>query len=439
MEAGVGKSTNQRRRGAFRLLLDPNFGSFFWGKLATASAVYLHSVVAAIVTFEATGSALAVALVTVAQFAPQLLLAPLAGSRADKGNLIRQIIIGRLVCAIGSAALAGVLLSPMEPTGWSFAWVVIATSVVTGLGLVTGGPAMQAVTPHLVRPVELPTAMTLNTAPMTMGRVIGPASGALMVHFSDPAWAFVAATTGHLLFVAILPFIKIPRACEPRPSPRNSSMRAALRVVARDRPLMLLLLAVATLGFACEPFTTLAPILADRLGGGSSSVGAMTAGFGAGAVVGVIASSWMGPRLPHERVCSGGIASMTIGLGACAAAPNVGAAVAANAVAGFGLIVGSAAASTMIQVRIRDDMRGRVMALWLMGFVGSRPIAALVTGSIADLTSPQLSLSIVSLCALIIGIVCRPSKLRDNHRRTQCGGRDRPRHREEGTIHESAF
>src|SRR6201999_4397866 len=93
-------------RGAFRLLIDPAFGALFWGKLFAGTGVWIHGIVAAIVVFDATGSALMVGLVGVAQFGPQILLSPTSGKWADAGNPARQILIGRVLCVVGSGALA---------------------------------------------------------------------------------------------------------------------------------------------------------------------------------------------------------------------------------------------------------------------------------------------------------------------------------------------
>ena len=85
-------------RGTVGLVLDRQFGVIFWGKLLSGIGVWIHAIVAAIVVFAATGSALWVGLVSVAQFIPQLFLSPLSGKWADRGNLAFQLVLGRLLC-----------------------------------------------------------------------------------------------------------------------------------------------------------------------------------------------------------------------------------------------------------------------------------------------------------------------------------------------------
>src|SRR4051794_2329720 len=93
-------------RSSLKLIVKNPFAGYFWGKLLWTAGVWVHSVVAAILAFEATGSALAVGFVTAAQFLPQLVFTPSAGARADGGDLGKQIVTGRIICAAGSFLLA---------------------------------------------------------------------------------------------------------------------------------------------------------------------------------------------------------------------------------------------------------------------------------------------------------------------------------------------
>jgi hypothetical protein len=112
-------------RSALRLLMDPAFGALFWGKLFSAAGVWTHNLVAAVVVFEATGSALMVGLLGVAMFVPQLVLNPLSGMWADRGDPIRQVMLGRVVCLMGSGTLAVWSWLATDPQGYSAALPII--------------------------------------------------------------------------------------------------------------------------------------------------------------------------------------------------------------------------------------------------------------------------------------------------------------------------
>lgn len=163
-------------RSALRLMFDPVFGVLFWGKMFSVVAVWTHGIVAAIVMYDATGSALMVGLVGVVQFAPQLIFSPTTGKWADTGNPARQILMGRVLCVLGSGAVAlWLALSEQHAAA-----AVLAGTLLVGIGFVVGGPAMQSIVPNLIRDGELSTAMALNSIPMTIGRMIGPVIGAYL-------------------------------------------------------------------------------------------------------------------------------------------------------------------------------------------------------------------------------------------------------------------
>lgn len=396
-------------RSTFRLLVDRNFGLLTWGKFFSTTAVWVHGVVAAIAIYSATGSALAVGLITAVQFGPQL-LTPLSGKWADHGDVKRQILLGRLVCATGAGG-AALVYAFGNLQGWSVAWAILACSCLVGIGFVIGGPAMQAVTPALVTREELPAAMTLNTAPMTAARLVGPALGAFIVTVSGPVAGFACATFGHILCIAAVLLIKIP----PRQIPAEEvdyRVRAALRHVWTDRPLLYLLIAIATVGFASEPTITLAPALAEELGGGSELVGALTFSFGVGALVGIGILAVFTRRLSTEVFVGSGLAVMVLGAVLTAVSPVVVSALVGFGVIGVGFSLAVTAIGTGIQLRIPPYLRGRIMALWLLAFTGTRPAGALLTGFIADLTTARFAVAAMAVIPLLALVLCRPRSLR---------------------------
>ena len=89
--------TSPQPRSSYRLMVDPVFGPFLWGKVVSSAGIWIHNIVAAIVAFEITGSTFVVGLVSAVQFGPQLFLAPLSGKLADRGNAVLQIVVGRLL------------------------------------------------------------------------------------------------------------------------------------------------------------------------------------------------------------------------------------------------------------------------------------------------------------------------------------------------------
>ncbi|WP_114907746.1 MFS transporter [Ornithinimicrobium murale] len=399
-------------RGSFRLIMDPQFGAIFWGKLLSGTGVWIHAIVAAIVVFAATGSALWVGLVSVAQFIPQLFLSPLSGKWADRGNLAFQLLLGRVLCIIGSGLIAIWCWVQGDPQGYAGASAVLAGSFIVGLGFVVGGPAQQSIIPLLIRPGELGAAMGLNSLPMTLARVVGPAIGAAIAAQFAAAPAFAVAALTHLVFAVMLLAASLPQGVErDAADDTDFSVRSALRHVRGDRTLLLLLLVVTAAGFASEPSMTLAPTFAEELGGDSHLVGQLTGAFGLGAALGYVAYSRASRRRPQEWVTQVGLILMTLGTAGLAFAGHAVVALVLFGVVGSGFMIALTGATTLIQQRVPPLLRGRVMALWFMGFIGSRPLAASLDGWLADSLSLAAPL-LVTAGLLVVVLVCfRPGRL----------------------------
>lgn len=405
-----GDRAERKIRGSYQLMFDPLFGPLFWGKLVSSAGIWIHNIVAAIVAYELTGSALVVGLVSVVQFAPQLLFAPLSGKMADRGNPPRQIVAGRLVTASGSAGLALWILLAGGVDGLPNAFPVIAASLVVGIGFVIGGPAMQSIVPLLIRPGEMAAAMALNSVPMTVARAAGPALGAIAATQLGPAAAFAIAATGNLAFGLLVLAIRLPRGTS-HDADTDFSVRASLRHVRADLPLIALLTGIAAVGYGADPALTLAPSIASDLGGGSDLVGWLASAFGIGAGAGFLVFAPLNRWLGLTRLSSGGLLLMATGLLGLTVSDTVPPALTTLGLSGIGMTLAFTSITTQIQNRSPDHLRGRIMALWFVGFLGSRPLAAGLNGFLADAVSVDTALIVTAVFVIGVAWLCRPSRL----------------------------
>jgi MFS family permease len=392
-----------------QLLRDRTFGPYFLGKLLSTIGVWVHNIAAAIVVWELTRSALLVGAVSVGQFLPQLVLTPWSGARADRGDRRRQIVTGRLVTAAGSIGLV-LWATVVGLEGLPGAVAVITAATVVGIGFALGGPAMQSLIPALVRPSELPTAIALSSVPFTIARASGPAIGALLVTTTGPTVAFGLAAVTNLLFAAIIWRLPI-RHVERRPA-ADGRIRAGLRYVREHRSMLALLAGTAAIGVGADPVITLTPSIAERLGMTSSFVGLQASAFGVGAGLAFLALAQARLRLGLNRLGTTGLLLLATGMVALAAATTAWAAIVALLVAGAGMSFAVTSLTTLVQQQVPEELRGRVMALWSVAFLGSRPLTAGVTGAVADATSVVVALLLVVVVLVFGAVVARPNRTR---------------------------
>jgi MFS family permease len=392
-----------------QLLLDRTFGPYFLGKLFSTIGVWVHNIAAAIVVWELTRSALLVGAVSVGQFLPQLVLTPWSGARADRGDRRRQIITGRLVTAAGSIGLV-LWAASVGLQGTTGAFAVITAATVVGIGFALGGPAMQSLIPALVRPSELPTAIALSSVPFTIARASGPAIGALLVTTTGPTVAFGIAAVTNLLFAAII--WRLPIRQDTRQRASDGRVRAGLRYVRQHRSMLALLAGTAAIGVGADPVITLTPSVAERLGMTSSFIGLQASAFGVGAGLAFLTLSQARMRLGLHRLGTAGLVLMAVGIASLAAAPVAWAAIAALLVAGAGMSFALTSLTTLVQQQVPEELRGRVMALWSVAFLGSRPLTAGITGAVADATSVVVALLLVVAVLVAGAVVARPSRTR---------------------------
>jgi MFS family permease len=392
-----------------RLLVDPIFGPFFAGKLLATTGIWIHNIVAAILAYELSGSTLVVGLVSVAQFGPQLLFAPLSGAMADRGDRRKQLVLGRVVAGIGSAGLA-VWIGLVGARGLPGAWPVVLAALVVGIGYVIGGPAMHALLPSLVRREELATAVALSVVPFTIARAAGPALGALVAAAAGPGTAFAIAAAGNFAFAALLSRLRIG-ARSGNGGGADRRIRAGVRYLAEDRALVLLLVGVVAVGVGADPIVTLTPAMSAGFGSGSTLVGVMASSFGVGAALALIVLGWLRRRLGLPRLGTSGLTLLALSTAGAAVSPQPGLVIVAFGIAGAGMAMAVTGLSTQMQLRLPEGLRGRIMALWSVAFVGSRPVAAAVNGGIADATTPSIALFVVAGVVMTAAWLSRPSRI----------------------------
>lgn len=404
-----------------QLLRDRVFGPFFVGQIVATMAVWIHNVAAAIVVWELTRSTSLVAAITVGQFAPQIVLTPWAGARADRADRRRQLVTGTLTTAAGTGLLAIWSIGP-GLSGTTGAYAVILAATLVGIGFAIGGPASQALLPSLVRRSELATAIAISSVPMTVARALGPAVGALLITTTGPTVTFSVVTVLQATYGAMM--FRRERAPS-NGSRRDTRILAAVAYLGRDRSVTWLLVGVTVVGLGVDPVITLAPAFADGLGGGGDIVGLIASSFGVGAILGFIVQPGLRRRIGIERSGTIGLVVLALGLTPLAVATTTTLAVLTMLVAGAGMTLSLTAFTTGIQQRVPDALRGRIMALWSIAFLGSRPVAAALSGLLADAFDERIALSAAVATIMIGAVASRPALTRPAPTSTGSGPQER--------------
>ncbi|HEX9342382.1 MAG TPA: MFS transporter [Actinomycetota bacterium] len=407
------------RRGAVALLAQRDFGLYAVGSLLSNAGNFCQSIALSLLVFRLTRSTLLVGVVNFAQYAGVLLLAPLAGAAADRYERRRLLVASQLAAVLISGALALLVAAGRAGVG-----SVMVLAALLGVTTAFCFPAQKALVPALVEPADLHRAVGMDSMTMNLSKALGPALGALLVLRVGFAWAFAANCASYLaLIVAVLVIRPRPQASGPgrdddAAGGRGGGVLGALRVLRGEPELVLLLAVVAVLAIASDPAPTLGPGFAVHLYGRSDTVAGLLFGtFGIGAVLGALTIARPAAR-PYRRM-----ALLLVGMAVANAAFALSGAgtlwlgLAGLAVAGGTYLAAQTQATTMIHESLDDARRGRVMALWTVAFVGTRPLASLADGALATVVGLRGAALLISLPLLAVALLVPVARRRQAERR----------------------
>jgi MFS family permease len=382
------------RRSSLRALKHTSFAVYFAGNLLSNCGTWFQNIALALLVYRLTQSTFWVGVVNFAQFIGVVLLAPWAGSAADRFNRRRLIVATQVGATTVSSLLA-----------WLIAIDRGALPVVLGLALLLGAttafstPAQQAIIPALVPREDLSAAIAMNSVTFNLARAVGPVAGAFVVARLGIAWAIALNAGSYLLFAAALLVIRIEERQERAVG--HVKLRESVKMLGRDPTLGILLAVVAVVSLTMDPVSTLTPAFATRIFRRPDTyAGILIGAFGIGAVLASIVPLHE-THAPGKRISlmltllSAGMTSFAIFAGASAA-------LALLALAGFGYLIGQTTATTQLQLRVSDRERGRVMALWSVAFLGTRPIAALVDGGLSSWIGPRATTIILAVPSIVV-------------------------------------
>ena len=366
---------------ALRSLRHRNYRLFFGGQLISLIGTWMQNVAQSWLVYRLTGSEALLGLVGFAGLIPVFLFAPFGGAIADRADR-RRVLIGTQTASL----LAALVLALLTLLGTVTVWHVVVTAVAFGIVNAVDIPTRQAFVPSLVEETDLANAIALNSSMFNGARIVGPAVAGVVLAAVGEGWCFAANAVSFLAVILGLALMKVPVHVPDR-QPLSTMARIAegFRYAWEKAPIRALLLLLGFVSLTGMPYAVLMPVFADRiLHGGARALGLLMAASGCGALAGAF-------LLASKRGLRGlgrWIAIAAAGFGASlilfSLSRTLWLSIGLLVPVGFTMIVQMASSNTLVQSMVPDKLRGRVMSVYSMMFLGMAPFGSLLAGALAE-------------------------------------------------------
>ena len=400
------RSTAER---TFSSLANPNYRKYFFGQSTSLVGTWMQSTAQSWLVLVLTHSATAIGVVVALQTLPVLILGPYGGVIADRVDKRRLMIVLQSLMAVQAAVLATfTLLHDVTYLD------VCVLAVVLGLNNSFENPSRQAFMLEMVGPDDLRNAVSLNSTMNNAARAVGPAVAGILIAAVGEGWCFVLNAVS---FIAVVGSLMVMDQSTLSPSPpaarERGQLRAGFRYVFHTPALLIPLIMMGLVGTFAYEFQVTLPVVASQVfHGGSRAYGFLVTAMGVGAVIGGLVSATRGrvgiaPMVAASTIFAGVLAIASV-------APIMAFEMVALALVGFASVSFLSMANSTLQLASDPAMRGRVMALWAVAFLGSTPVGGPLVGLVTSHWGARVGLGVGALaCAVAAAIgfgVVRRSK-----------------------------
>ena len=377
-----------------------NYRYFFLGQAVSLAGTWMQSVALAWLVLQLTASATWLGLSVALQTLPVLLLGPYAGVLVDRVDK-RRLLVGTQ----SAAGLLALLLGLLTVSGRITLVGVLVLSLAFGAVNSLDNPARQSFIREMVPERLVRNAVTLNSVVVNASRAVGPAVGGVLIATLGVGVCFLVNAASFLAVIAAYLLMHAADLRPTEPAPRApGQLRAGLAYVRSEPDLLVPLLMMALVGTLTYEFQVSLPALATgTFGEGATSLGWITSAMGLGAVVGGLVSasrSATGIRPMTMSATAFGLATALT-----AVAPSVQTAAAALLLVGAASVWFLSVGNATLQIAAAPQMRGRVMALWAVAFLGTTPIGGPVVGWVAEHTGPRWALLVGASAAILAALL----------------------------------
>ncbi len=392
-----------------RSLVNPNFRRFLTGQWLSMMGMWMQSTAAAWFVFEITGSPMALGIYSAVSLGPVLVFGAYGGLLVDRFPRFRLMFITQSLLMVGAASLAVISVVPDVSIWW-----VYAIGLTRGFVTAVDNPLRRAFVRELVTDDELPNAIALNSTAATVARTAGPALGGLTIALLGVTWNFGLNALSYGALIVAVVLIDRSQLRDTPPTPRGKrQVRAGLSyAIANDRIWTILAIATVVGTFAWN-YGVLMPVYSTvTFSGDAAMYGIMLGTVGAGSFIGAVSSARREVRNQMQMIKTVGLVAVALGL--VAIAPNIPLALVALFALGAAGTTVIIAAQTNLQLRVEDSMIGRILALYSIAFIGTKPIGGLLGGWLMEVSGPRLAFAasgvLVAAVALWLRLHERRSK-----------------------------
>jgi MFS family permease len=364
----------------FRAFRHRNYQLFFSGQLISVTGTWMQSVAESWLVYRLTGSAALLGVTAFCSQIPVFILAPVAGTVADRYNRHRIMVVTQSVSMVLALVLSALTLTALVRP-----WHVFVLAGCLGVVNAFDIPARQSFVVEMVGREDLLNAIALNSSMFNGARVVGPAVAGILVAAIGEGWCFLLNGLSYIAVITGLLMMQVPKKRRVR---QHSAFRDAVegfRFVARTAPVRALLLLLGVVSLTGVPYAVLMPVFAESiLHGGARGLGILMAASGLGALGGALTLA--GRRDVRGLGGWAGLAAGSFGvsLGLFSLSRNFWLSMVLLVPVGYSLMVQMAASNTLIQAMVPDALRGRVMSVYSMMFLGMAPFGGLSAGYSAE-------------------------------------------------------
>src|SRR6202045_1380697 len=364
-----------------RALKHRNFQLFFSGQLISLTGTWMQTVAQSWLVYRLTGSSLLLGSVGFASQIPVFLMAPVGGMAADRFNRQRIVIANQVASMILAIVLALLTLTHMVKV-----WHIFVLAALLGVVNAFDIPGRQSFLVDMVGREDLMNAIALNSSMFNGARVVGPAIAGILVAKIGEGWCFFANGVSYIAVIVGLMLMRVD--CPARRASAASPWARIIegfRFVRHTAPIRAILLLLGLVSLVAMPYTILMPIFADKiLHGGARGLGILMGATGVGALLGALTLASRSGVHGLGKWVAFSCAGFGISLVLFSRSTSFWLSAALLLPCGFCMMLQMACSNTLIQVMVPDALRGRVMSLYSMMFMGMAPFGAFFGGALAN-------------------------------------------------------